>query len=119
MITALVQITVPEPLEDDEVRTAFDQGAVNYLSVPGLVRKYYLLSEDRRTLGGVYLWRSKEDALRVFTPQWRRVVMERYRGPEPSVTYFETPVVVESGTQRIDRFWDDAVVGTAADRAAA
>lgn len=109
MVTALVQITVPEPLSDAQVREIFDGTSPNYLQVPGLVRKYYLLSEDRRVIGGCYLWESKEQAMRIYTPEWRRFVVQRYRGPEPTVTFFDTPVIVEGAQDRIDTFWPQAV----------
>lgn len=105
MFTAIVQITVPKPLTDENIREIFDKTSPNYLGVPGLIRKYYLLSEDRLTIGGCYLWETKEDGERIYTPEWRKFVVERYGGPEPTVTFFESPVVVETAQNRIDKFW--------------
>ncbi|WP_076997922.1 hypothetical protein [Variovorax sp. KK3] len=109
MITAMVQITVPEPLSDAEVREIFDGTSPNYLKVPGLIRKYYLLSEDRLVIGGCYLWETKEQAQRIYTDEWRRTVVKRYRGPEPTVTFFESPVIVEGALDRIDTFWSQTI----------
>jgi len=58
------------------------------------------LSEDRGTAGGVYLWKSREDAERLYTEEWKAFVCEKY-GATPSVTYFESPVVVDNVTREI------------------
>lgn len=43
--------------------------------------------------GGAYLWKSKKDAAELHTKEWESVIRERY-GALPTVTYFESPVVV-------------------------
>ena len=59
------------------------------------MRKCYLLSDDGGTAGGVYLWTSRQAAENVYTDEWRRIVREKY-GSEPSVTYFDSPVIVDN-----------------------
>ena len=54
MITALVQIKLPEPMATDKAQSVFAETAPKYREVKGLIRKYYLLSEDGETAGGVY-----------------------------------------------------------------
>jgi hypothetical protein len=95
MITALVQFKLPQPITRDKAREIFSGTAPKYRDLPGLVRKYYLLSEDGGTAGGVYLWRSREDAERLYTDDWRKFVAEKY-GAEPSVQYFATQVIVDN-----------------------
>ena len=68
--------------------------------MPGLVRKYYVLSQDGATAGGVYLWRSRADADRLYTEDWKGVVRERY-GAAPTITYFDSPVVVDNQANEI------------------
>jgi hypothetical protein len=65
-----------------------------------LIRKYYLVSEDGGTVGGVYLWKSREDAERLYTKDWKNFVKEKYGG-EPSILYFHSPVVVDNLTKEI------------------
>ena len=43
----------------------------------------------------MYLWESREAAEAVYTADWHKRVAERY-GSEPTVTYFETPIVVDN-----------------------
>ncbi len=100
MITAVVQFKVPAPLTRDKAKEIFSGTAPNYQKAQGLIRKYYLLSEDGGTVGGVYLFKSKEDAERLYTPDWRNFVKEKY-GAEPSVAYFHSPVVVDNLTREI------------------
>ena len=95
MITALVQFKLPQPISRTQAREIFSGTAPKYREIAGLIRKYYLLSEDGGTAGGVYLWESRESAEGLYTDAWRNFVLEKY-GVLPSVTYFETPVVVDN-----------------------
>jgi len=97
MITALLQTRLPEPVSLEQAREMFRRTAPSYQSSPGLIRKYYLVSEDRSTIGGVYLWRSREDAERIYTPKWREYVKQTF-GEYPSLTWFDTPLVVDNLT---------------------
>ena len=95
MITAVVQFKLPEPVSCDKAQEIFTSTAPKYREVPGLIRKYYLLSEDGGTAGGVYLWKSRGDAERLYTDEWKRFVVYKY-GAEPTVQYFDTPVIVDN-----------------------
>jgi hypothetical protein len=100
MITAVVQFKVPAPLTREEAKGVFMTTAPRYQEAPGLIRKYYLLSEDGGTVGGVYLWKSKEDAERLYTEQWKSFIKEKYGG-EPAIVYFHSPVIVDNLTKQI------------------
>ncbi len=95
MITAIVQFKLPEPVTHNKAKEVFLSTAPKYQEVQGLIRKYYLLSEDGGTAGGVYLWKSREDAERLYTDEWKQFVVERY-GAKPSITYFDSPVVIDN-----------------------
>jgi hypothetical protein len=95
MITTLTQFKLPQPVTREKAREIFLSTAPNYREVKGLIRKCYLLSEDGGTAGGVYLWRSRSDAEQLFTDDWKRFVAEKY-GAEPSIQYFDTPVIVDN-----------------------
>jgi hypothetical protein len=95
MITALVQFQLPEPTTLQRARELFMGSAPNYLGVDGLVRKYYLLSGDGRSAGGAYLWRTLEQAESFYSDAWSQMIVERY-GAQPTVSYFQTPVVVDN-----------------------
>jgi hypothetical protein len=100
MVTAFVQFRIPAPMSPDQAKEVFTSTAPKYQEAQGLIRKYYLLSEDGGTVGGVYLWKSKENAECLYTNEWKNFIKEKYGG-EPSIVYFHTPVVVDNLTQEI------------------
>lgn len=100
MITAIVTFQLLNPITLDEAREIFLSTAPKYLGVTGLIRKYYMLSEDGTTVGGVYLWNRREEADAMYTESWRSFVREKY-ATDPSVTYMDTPVVVDNLSQEI------------------
>jgi hypothetical protein len=100
VITAIVQFALPQPVAPEKAREMFSNSAPRYVGVAGLVRKYFLLSQDGSTAGGVYLWESQTDAERMYTVEWKRSIADKY-GAEPSVTYFESPVIVDNVTGEI------------------
>lgn len=94
-VTAIVRIQFPESVGRDQVMDAYKASMPKYQEVPGLIRKYYLLSEDGAVGGGVYLFQSREAAERLYTQSWRASVKERF-GAEPDIQYFETPLIVDT-----------------------
>ena len=90
MITGLVQFKLPQPVTRKKAQEIFVSTAPKYRETPGLIRKYYLLSEDGGTAGGVYLWKSREDTEGLYTKEWGNCIREKYGAP-PSVSYFESP----------------------------
>ena len=95
MITAIVQFALPVPVSLDEATRMFEQTAPKYQNLPGLIRKYYLRSEDGRKAGGVYLWESRAAAEKIYNAEWRERVAKLY-GNAPQVSYFDTPVIVDN-----------------------
>lgn len=99
-ITAIVRFTLPEGKTREEAVAAFEKSAPLYRDVQGLTRKYYLVSEDGRAGGGVYLFESRADAERLYDDAWRAGLRERL-GVEPRVEYFDSPVIVDNETGSI------------------
>ena len=95
MIIAFVQIPLPKPLPVEEARNIFLGTAPKYAEFKGLIRKNYILSEDGRTGGGMYLWQSREDAARMYTEAWQEFIVEKY-GSRPIISYFHCPVIVDN-----------------------
>ncbi|MDR3629741.1 MAG: YdhR family protein [Desulfocapsaceae bacterium] len=100
MITALVQFRLPHPISRKEAREIFSGTAPKYTEIKGLIRKYYILSEDGGTAGGVYIWNSRQEAEKLYTESWRQFILDKY-GAQPTLTYFETPVVVDNAKGEI------------------
>src|ERR671927_60529 len=76
MITAIVRFKLRETAPFPAATELFKGSAPKYQNLPGLVRKYYLYGEG--TGGGVYLWKSRADAERVYTAEWRAMIAQRY-----------------------------------------
>lgn len=100
MITVITMFQLPSPVTREEARRVFLSTAPKYQGVAGLNSKRYILSEDGGTVGGIYLWNSRAEAEEMYTESWKAFVRERY-GTEPSVTYFDSPVVVDNVTHEI------------------
>jgi hypothetical protein len=100
MITVIDSFQLSKPITHDEARRIFLSTAPKYQGVAGLVRKYYLLSQDGSTVSGIYLWNSRAEADAMFTESWRAFVREKY-GTDPLVTYLDCPVVVDNVTHEI------------------
>jgi hypothetical protein len=102
MITALIQFKLPKPVTRAQAQEIFLSTAPKYRGIPGLIRKYYLLSLDGGTGAGVYLWKSRQEAEQLYTAEWKKFIFDKY-GSEPTVTYFESPVIVDNLTGEIIR----------------
>jgi hypothetical protein len=94
MIVAVVNFPLPAPLSTDEARAMFEASAPSYQNVDGLLRKHFLLSDDGRTAGGVYLWESRQQAEALYDEAWRSRVAARY-GSEPRVAFYDSQVTVD------------------------
>jgi len=99
MITAIVQFNLPAGTSREDAAALYRLSAPRYREFDGLVRKYYLYGENGRA-GGVYLWQSRAAAEAVYTPEWRKMIADRY-GTEPEISYFDTPVIVDNAIGEI------------------
>ena len=95
MITVTVTFRLPSPINLADMTRLSLGTAEKYRKIPGLLRKYYVRSEDGATVGGIYLWKNRAAAEALYTEDWRKVVQAAY-GAAPSVTYFDCAVVVDN-----------------------
>jgi len=100
MITVIVDFKLPQAITRDQARDIFLSTAPKYKGMTGLIRKYYVLSEGGTNAGGVYLWKSREDADQLYTEDWKAFVREKY-GTEPKISYLESPVIVDNVSNEI------------------
>jgi hypothetical protein len=95
MITTLVQFQLPSPVSLAEATRRFESSAPKYQNLRGLIRKYYIRSEDGRIAGGIYLWETRADAEQVYNGEWRERVEKLY-GAKPTIAWFDSPVIVDN-----------------------
>lgn len=100
MITAIVRFKLPSDVTREKAKVLFEGSAPKYQNLAGLVRKYYLFDTATSTGGGVYLWESRDAAERVYTPEWKRMIADRY-GTEPDIQFFDSPVIVDNATREV------------------
>ncbi len=104
MITEIITFGIPDGMTREEVVANFRRSAPGWRANPDLIRKNYLYDAGTRRAGGVYLWRSMEAANRARGAAWLDRVRRTY-GSEPTVQYFETPLVADNA---IDETIDEA-----------
>jgi heme-degrading monooxygenase HmoA len=95
MIIAVVEFELGKSVTLDEAARMFEGSAPKYRGLPGLLRKHYIRSEDGQTVGGVYIWKSREAADAVYNDEWRSFVTDKY-GQAPVVRFFDNPVSVDN-----------------------
>lgn len=95
MITAIVTARIPEGMTYEKYAENTNRIAPRFQSIPGLVRKYFLFSEEQGLGGGVYLWKTREDADRCYAGVWRENFVKIF-GVQPTIVFFNSPVVVDN-----------------------
>jgi heme-degrading monooxygenase HmoA len=95
MIGVLVQFRNPTPRTVEEAAADWSTHGPRYETLPGFVRKHFLMTPDGDKVGGFYLWDSREKADAYYNAEWFARITA-YAGAEPSVTYFEVPAVIDA-----------------------
>jgi hypothetical protein len=99
MITEFVTFALPKGMTREQLVDNYRQTAPKWRQNPDLIRKNYLFDQSSGLGGGVYLWKTIAAAQRWHDESWRRKVVELY-GSEPTIRYFETPIVVDNLAQK-------------------
>src|SRR5262249_10398884 len=106
MIVTITTFHLKRAASLEEMTKVFQGTAPKYQNMAGLLQKNYWVSEDGLRGGGIYLWTSKADADRVYTPEWKKFVESKYGG-SPVIEYLYSPVMVgnREGTIRVAAAW--------------
>jgi Putative mono-oxygenase ydhR len=99
MITAIVRYPLPAGIGREACRAHFERIAPGFGTVPGLIQKQFIWSENG-VAGGVYCWQSLEDARRFYQGPWLDGILERY-GAYPEIEYFTTFAVTDNPGGRV------------------
>lgn len=100
MITAIVKIKKPAALTLEKYTESTRAIAERFQSIPGLVRKNFLFSDDEGCAGGVYTWESREAAEACYAGPWLDNIRNLF-GVEPEISYFDTPLIVDNESGEI------------------
>jgi hypothetical protein len=93
MITAIVRYKLPSSIGKEECRAHFHKIAPGFMDAPGLIRKQFMWNENG-TAGGVYQWKSIEDAKAFYQGPWLAGILERYKA-YPEIEYYTTFAIAE------------------------
>lgn len=94
MIISITRFSLPHGSDLDQLRARFYAAAPLFEDVPGLLRKHFLIADDGRTAGGVYVWEDRESASAFLTAVVAPLIFEKF-GVELTIEYFESPLAVE------------------------
>jgi hypothetical protein len=97
MITAFVLYDLPAHIDREACRAHFLKIALDFLGVPGFIRKQFIQEVDGNVAGGSYIWESLAAAKAFYNGPWLEGIRERY-DCEPRVTYFETYAIADQAT---------------------
>lgn len=101
MITALVTFSMttrkPDRSAEDQL-ALYEAMAPKYQKIPGLIRKYFIGSEDRA--GGWYEWETMEHAKAYYTPAWHQFISTTYGG-DIKIEYFDCPCVIDNSAGKV------------------
>jgi len=98
MYVAIVQMETP--VVDPEAAKKIGMNSARKFAAAkeeGLLMKYYLSGESGT--GGIYLWKTKEDAVAWFTPDWFEYMRENFA--EATVTFYDSLVQVDNISDQI------------------
>ena len=94
----MVVVRVLFPIKTDDIE-AFKQKmlatAPKYQGLPGLTRKYYVMTDDQRQAGGIYLWETRAAAEAWYNADWVDYMTAAWGGA-PMVEYLDCPIVVDN-----------------------
>jgi hypothetical protein len=98
-VQVAVSVSVPTPagVPRATVEAGMARSVPTYAAVPGLIRKYFTIGQA--DFGGLYLFRDRASAQTWFSDAWRARVVATY-GAQPTVTYFDVPLVVDNSVAR-------------------
>ncbi|MBI3524215.1 MAG: monooxygenase [Betaproteobacteria bacterium] len=99
MIIVIVQFKLPKPVSLADALKLSLAGAPIYQAMPGLIRKYYAVSEDGASAAGIYLWKSRAAAELIYNGEWRERNTKKFG--EPVMTWYECPLVVDNLTGQV------------------
>jgi heme-degrading monooxygenase HmoA len=93
-VATLVTVTTPAQVSPERLVAEFTVAAPTYQKVAGLLRKYFIITDDGK-FGGVYLWDTQTSAQNWFNPVWHERVRKTY-GAEAQIEWFEAPIAIAS-----------------------
>lgn len=106
MILELVTFKAPAGADWDAILADARTTIPRWRANAQLVRKHYVLSEDGRECGGVYIWPDRAAAERAHDALWRAGVNAR-TGAEPTIVYFDLMMLLDNAAGTVTEWSRD------------
>lgn len=104
MIVEMVLFKVDPKLSRKELIEDARHVIPRWQSFPNLMRKHFVLGENG-TCAGIYVWKSKEDALEGHNAEW----IENFRkrtGQEPEFQYYDAFMILDNEKGNVTEYPD-------------
>jgi hypothetical protein len=100
MLVAIVSFQMPKVTTPEAMSGPFEAAVPLFQKVPGLLQKFFYVSDDGRRAGGVYVWASRADADRLYGGEWRAMVEAKFGGP-PTIDFLHSPVMIDNRARTV------------------
>lgn len=102
MIGEIVKYPAPAGISREEVIADAESVIPKWQANTDLIRKHFLWSDDKKSVCGFYLWKSRDAAERAHNAEWRAAVEQR-TGSAPEISYFDAFMILdnEAGTVKV------------------
>ena len=97
----VVRVLFPiKGLDIDEFNEKMLASVPNYEGLEGLIRKYYVVTDDKAKAGGIYLWESREKAEKFYGEEWTSRIAGLF-GEPPMLEFLDCNIVIDNETNRV------------------
>jgi hypothetical protein len=93
LVAVMVIAKIPAGVTRAKVEEGIVASVPTYQKIPGLIRKFFTVSDD--SYGGMYLWTNRAAAEAWFTPEFVAKVKAR-TGVAPQIIYFDSPIQLDN-----------------------
>jgi hypothetical protein len=93
-VSTVVTISAPAGVSREQIIEGFRAAVPVYQKVPGLMRKYFIMTQDGK-FGGIYLWANKAAAEQFYNETWKERVSKTY-GAAANIEWFDAPILTPS-----------------------
>ena len=94
MIIVVVTFKIPSNLDMNSLEQKFLETAPIYKETPGLVRKNNIADIVNNTAGGIYCFKTLQNAKDWFNEERIAWITSRYS--KPTIKFFDNPVIVDN-----------------------
>lgn len=93
-VVTLVTLATPAGVSKQRLIKEFEASVPLYQKVPGLLRKYFVLTESNE-FGGIYVFKDKASESQWFNAAWKERVNKTY-GVDATLERFDAPILLPS-----------------------